>query len=50
MASPTPSEQLANAGSGDDLPADAELVKRTWALRGNCFGAIVMLLVQYGAE
>ncbi|HEY2597813.1 MAG TPA: hypothetical protein VGJ79_04970 [Candidatus Dormibacteraeota bacterium] len=48
MANPTPSEQPANAGSRDDLPADAELVKRTWALRGNCFGAIVMLLVQYG--
>ena len=48
MADPTPSEQLANAGTGDHIPADAESVRRTWALRGNCFGAIVMLLVQYG--
>ena len=48
MANPTPNEQLPNAGFGDVLPADAELVNRTWALRGNCFGAIVMVLVQYG--
>lgn len=48
MANPTESEQLANADAGDNLPADAELVKRIWALRGNCFGVIVMLLVQYG--
>lgn len=48
MGTPTPNGQLANAGAGDHLPADAGLVRRTWALRGNCFGAIVMLLVQYG--
>ena len=28
--------------------ADAEFVRRSWALRGNSFGAIVMVLVQYG--
>ena len=28
--------------------ADAELMRRSWALRSNSFGAVVMVLVQYG--
>ena len=53
MANPTPSdhqdEQLVRPGIGDDTSGTAvQQAREAWALRGNSFGAIVMLLVQYG--